>query len=159
MVLLCPASESPKQFTTGLQTERDYQTEWDYRSESPCSPSTAVRLFDDAVAAGLSVRPLCFDTAGYRLLNNDQQVPLSPKVLDLLRLLVSRPSELVTKETILRELWPDVAATDNAIMQAVSVESKVLPDDRRWCMNRSWPATIPAHAGHLPMAYDAGLPR
>ncbi len=30
---------------------------------------------------------------------------------------------------------------------------------RRWCMNRSWPATTPADAGHLPMAYDAGLPR
>jgi len=29
----------------------------------------------------------------------------------------------------------------------------------RWCMNRSWPATIPAPVGHLPMAYDAGLPR
>ena len=25
----------------------------------------------------------------------------------------------------------------------------------RWCMNRSWPATIPARVGHLPMAYDA----
>jgi hypothetical protein len=34
-----------------------------------------------------------------------------------------------------------------------------LAHDWRWCMNRNWPATIPAHAGHLPMAYDAGLPR
>ena len=30
----------------------------------------------------------------------------------------------------------------------------------RWCMNRSWPTTIPnPPARHLPIAYDAGLPR
>ena len=61
-----------------------------------------------------------FDAAAYRLFAGDRPLPLSPKILDLLRLLASRPSQLVTKEDILRELWPDVAVTDNAITQAVS---------------------------------------
>ena len=73
--------------------------------------------------------PFRFDSAGYRLLRDEQPVPLSPKVLDLLRLLVTRPSELVTKEAILRELWPDVAVTDNAVTQAVSELRQGLCDD------------------------------
>jgi DNA-binding winged helix-turn-helix (wHTH) protein/Tfp pilus assembly protein PilF len=73
--------------------------------------------------------PFKFDAAGYRLLRGDRHVPLSPKVLDLLRLLVTHPSELVTKEAILRELWPDVAVTDNAITQAVSELRHGLQDD------------------------------
>ena len=61
-----------------------------------------------------------FDAAAYRLFAGDRPLPLSPKILDLLRLLASRPSQLVTKEDILRELWPDVAVTDN-VTQTVSI--------------------------------------
>jgi DNA-binding winged helix-turn-helix (wHTH) protein/tetratricopeptide (TPR) repeat protein len=70
-----------------------------------------------------------FDTAAYRLLSGDRPVQLSPKLLDLLRLLTSRASQLVTKEDILRELWPDVAVTDNAITQAVSELRQALGDN------------------------------
>src|SRR5687768_7318538 len=70
-----------------------------------------------------------FDAAAYRLFAGDRPLQLSPKILDLLRLLASRPSQLVTKEDILRELWPDVAVTDNAITQAVSALRQALGDD------------------------------
>ena len=73
--------------------------------------------------------PFRFDASAYRLLAGDRPVPLSPKVMDLLRLLASRPSQLVTKEDILRELWPDVAVTDNAVTQAVSELRHALGDD------------------------------
>jgi DNA-binding winged helix-turn-helix (wHTH) protein/tetratricopeptide (TPR) repeat protein len=69
-----------------------------------------------------------FDAAAYRLFAGDRPVQLSPKILDLLRLLASKPSQLVTKEDILRELWPDVAVTDNAITQAVSELRQALGD-------------------------------
>jgi DNA-binding winged helix-turn-helix (wHTH) protein/tetratricopeptide (TPR) repeat protein len=69
-----------------------------------------------------------FDAAAYRLFAGDRPVPLAPKILDLLRLLASKPSQLVTKEDILRELWPDVAVTDNAITQAVSELRQALGD-------------------------------
>ena len=70
-----------------------------------------------------------FDAAAYRLFAGDRPLQLSPKILDLLRLLASRPSQLVTKEDILRELWPDVAVTDNAITQAISELRQALGDN------------------------------
>jgi DNA-binding winged helix-turn-helix (wHTH) protein/Tfp pilus assembly protein PilF len=70
-----------------------------------------------------------FDASAYRLFAGDRPLQLSPKILDLLRLLASRPSQLVTKEDILRELWPDVAVTDNAITQAVSELRQALGDN------------------------------
>jgi len=73
--------------------------------------------------------PFRFDAAAYQLLAGDRTVSLSPKVMDLLRLLASRPSQLVTKEDILRELWPDVAVTDNAVTQVVSELRQALGDD------------------------------
>ena len=68
------------------------------------------------------------DRVGYRLLKNDRAIALSPKVLDLLFLLVSRPSELVTKDDILKRLWPDVAVTDNAVTHVVSELRHALGD-------------------------------
>ena len=70
-----------------------------------------------------------FDRTGYRLFDQDRPIGLAPKVLDLLGLLVARPSELVTKEDILREVWFNVAVTDNAVTQAVSDLRQALGDD------------------------------
>lgn len=70
-----------------------------------------------------------FDRAAYRLLEEDRAIALSPKALDLLWLLVARPSDLVTKDDILREIWPGIAVTDNAITQAVSDLRQALGDN------------------------------
>jgi DNA-binding winged helix-turn-helix (wHTH) protein/Tfp pilus assembly protein PilF len=68
------------------------------------------------------------DGAGFRLLREGQMVPLGPKALDLLFLLASRPSALVSKNEILEALWPDVAITDNALTQVVSDVRQALGD-------------------------------
>jgi DNA-binding winged helix-turn-helix (wHTH) protein/tetratricopeptide (TPR) repeat protein len=73
--------------------------------------------------------PFCLDTAAYQLSRDEQVIPAPPKVLDLLRLLASQPTALVTKDAILAELWPDVAVTDNAITQVVSELRDALDDD------------------------------
>src|SRR5688572_20885893 len=99
--------------------------------------------------------PFQFDAASYRLLKDDRPVPLSPKVLDLLRLLVSRPSELVTKEAILRELWPDVAVTDNAITQAVSELRHGLKDNS---IAPVYIQTVPRRGYRFIAAVDVGGP-
>ena len=72
--------------------------------------------------------PFTLDRGAYRLQKGDAPLALPPKVLDLLFLLVSRPSSLVTKEDILQALWPDVAVTDNAITQVVSDLRQALGD-------------------------------
>ena len=73
--------------------------------------------------------PFTLDPASYRLQRQDQIVPLSPKIIDLLLYLVARPSALVSKEELFRALWPDVAVTDNALTQAVSELRQALGDD------------------------------
>jgi len=73
--------------------------------------------------------PFCLDTAAYRLSRDEHVIPAPPKVLDLLRLLASQPTALVTKDAILAHLWPDVAVTDNAITQVVSELRQALDDD------------------------------
>ncbi len=99
--------------------------------------------------------PFRFDPAGYRLLKDDRPVPLSPKVLDLLQLLVSHASELVTKEAILRELWPDVAVTDNAVTQAVSELRHGLKDDSS---SPIYIQTVPRRGYRFIAAVDVGGP-
>jgi DNA-binding winged helix-turn-helix (wHTH) protein/TolB-like protein/Flp pilus assembly protein TadD len=99
--------------------------------------------------------PFEFDSAGYRLFYGSRPVSLSPKVLDLLKLLVAHPSEVVTKEAILRELWPDVAVTDNAVTQVVSELRHGLQD------NSSSPRyiqTVPRRGYRFVAAVDVGGP-
>jgi DNA-binding winged helix-turn-helix (wHTH) protein/tetratricopeptide (TPR) repeat protein len=73
--------------------------------------------------------PFRLDTAAYQLVKGDQALDVPPKVIDLLALLISQPSTLVTKDTILARLWPDVAVTDNAITQVVSELRQALGDN------------------------------
>lgn len=73
--------------------------------------------------------PYTLDTGAYRLLRNGDPLALSPKIIDLLRYLVGRPSALVTKDELFKVLWPDVAVTDNALTQAVSELRQALGDD------------------------------
>jgi DNA-binding winged helix-turn-helix (wHTH) protein/tetratricopeptide (TPR) repeat protein len=82
-----------------------------------------------APAASYRFGPFRLDTVAYRLTEDDRVIPAPPKVLDLLRLLASQPTTLVTKDAILAELWPGIAVTDNAITQVVSELRQALGDD------------------------------
>jgi DNA-binding winged helix-turn-helix (wHTH) protein len=64
--------------------------------------------------------PFRLDAAECRLFHDDAIVDLSPRLVDVLRLLVARPGELVTKEQLLETVWPDVIVTDNALARAIS---------------------------------------
>jgi DNA-binding winged helix-turn-helix (wHTH) protein/TolB-like protein/Flp pilus assembly protein TadD len=72
--------------------------------------------------------PFVVDGAAYRLARAGETVPVSPKVVDLLLYLASRPSVLVSKDELFAALWPDVAVTDNALTQAVSELRQALGD-------------------------------
>lgn len=73
--------------------------------------------------------PFKVETGAYRLSKGDRVLPVSPKIIDLLLYLVSRPSVLVSKEELFKALWPDVAVTDNALTQVVSELRQALGDD------------------------------
>src|SRR5918994_7501593 len=80
-------------------------------------------------AASYRFGPFVVDGGAYRLLRDGDNVPLSPKIIDLLLFLAARPSVLVSKDDLFRALWPDVAVTDNALTQAVSELRQALGDD------------------------------
>ena len=80
-------------------------------------------------AASYKFGPFLVDGGAYRLLRDGVNIPLSPKIIDLLLFLAARPSVLVSKDDLFRALWPDVAVTDNALTQAVSELRQALGDD------------------------------
>src|SRR5262245_10929377 len=86
----------------------------------PASPSRDVYAFG----------PYRLDPAEHRLLRDGQRISLSPKAFDLLAALVSRASHLVTKEQLLREVWPGTFVEEANLSYTVSVLRKALGDER-----------------------------
>ncbi len=77
---------------------------------------------------GYRFGPFRLDPVSYRFFCEGSPVQLAPKALDLLLLLVAHPGALVSKDDIMRALWPDVAVTDNALTQVVSDLRQTLGD-------------------------------
>jgi TolB-like protein/Flp pilus assembly protein TadD len=75
----------------------------------------------------------CFAFAGFRLdaaekvlYRKDQPVPLTPKAVETLLTLVERHGRLVTKEELIRCVWPDTFVEENNLAQNVSTLRRVL---------------------------------
>jgi DNA-binding winged helix-turn-helix (wHTH) protein len=50
----------------------------------------------------------------------DRDVELRPKSFEVLRYLVENPGRLVSKEQLIKIVWPDVIVTDDSLTQCVS---------------------------------------
>jgi len=73
--------------------------------------------------------------AGDRLLyRNGEPVPLPPKVIDTLLVLVERHGRVVEKAVLIATVWPDVTVEENNLTQNVSLLRKTLGDgdDRKF---------------------------
>lgn len=66
------------------------------------------------------------DEAQLRLLYQDQSVPLKPKILDLLLFLIQKRGQLIGKEELMREIWPDAIVEENNITVSMSILRKTL---------------------------------
>src|SRR5438034_10257656 len=66
------------------------------------------------------------DTAEKVLYQRDQPVPLTPKAVETLLALVERHGRLVTKEELLRIVWPDTFVEENNLAQNISMLRRVL---------------------------------
>jgi TolB-like protein/DNA-binding winged helix-turn-helix (wHTH) protein/Flp pilus assembly protein TadD len=66
------------------------------------------------------------DSARYELRRAGAPVPLEPKVLDLLLHLVQQRERLVTKDELLRQVWPDVHVSESTLTRAVSLARAAL---------------------------------
>lgn len=57
-------------------------------------------------------------------------VSLRPQSLTILRLLAAKPGALVSKDEILSAVWPNIAVTDDSLVQCVTEIRKALGDDK-----------------------------
>jgi DNA-binding winged helix-turn-helix (wHTH) protein/Flp pilus assembly protein TadD len=80
------------------------------------------------------------DTSQRRLERDGRPVPLFPKALDTLILLLERQGETLSKDFMLRSLWPGVVVQENSLARAISDVRKALDDDDA---NRRYIITVP----------------
>lgn len=75
----------------------------------------------------------CFDDfcLGSELFRHNAPLEITPKALAVLRALVNRPGELVTKQELWELVWPRVIVTDAALTMCMTEIRRVLGDDAR----------------------------
>ena len=85
------------------------------------TPQVANYQFDD-----IEVRPRSFEVA-----KAGNVLPLEPKSIRVLLLLIENRDRAVSKEEIFRAVWPDTAVTDNALTRVIAQLRRELGDDAR----------------------------
>jgi TolB-like protein/DNA-binding winged helix-turn-helix (wHTH) protein/Tfp pilus assembly protein PilF len=73
--------------------------------------------------------PFQVDTGQHSLLRDGKQVPLTPKVFDLLEVLVRSNGRLVEKDELLREIWPDSFVEEGNLNRNISILRKILGEE------------------------------
>ena len=83
------------------------------------------------MSAGYRWDDFLLDLDAYRLERRGAPIPLEPKALNLLALIVRRPGHLFTKQEIFEAVWPDTAVTDHALTRVVAQLRRALGDEAR----------------------------
>ena len=73
--------------------------------------------------------PYRLDVAEQRLLQDGRVLPLTPKVFDVLRVLVENHGHLVEKERLIAEVWNDTFVEEGALSRSISVLRKTLGEN------------------------------
>src|SRR5690349_924357 len=75
------------------------------------------------------------DRAKRLLLHDGRRVALTPKAFDVLLLLVQRHGQIVSKQELLRLVWPDTVVEEVSLTRNISVLRKTLgekPDEHNF---------------------------
>src|SRR5437764_65735 len=77
--------------------------------------------------------PRCFEFVDFQLfpqsrllIRNEERVPLTPRVLDLLIVLVEHRGELVSKEALIENVWADSFVEEGNLNRTISTLRKKL---------------------------------
>lgn len=73
--------------------------------------------------------PFVLDQRTWTLTRDGTVLNLSPRLVEILAFLASRPGEIVTKDELLDRFWPDVNVTDNTLTRAIADIRKAMGDD------------------------------
>lgn len=74
----------------------------------------------------LTFGPFTLDLDDRRLTRDGREIPLTPKAFATLRVLVERHGHAVSKEELLRTVWPDSIVEENNLSQNISLLRRVL---------------------------------
>jgi serine/threonine-protein kinase len=95
-----------------------------------------MRAADPAVTASerpsrppLLFGPFAFDPQRRLLSREGREIPLPPRVLAVLELLLDRAGEIVPRQEMIDLVWKDAFVTDTSLAEAVSVLRQALSDD------------------------------
>ena len=69
------------------------------------------------------------DTTNECLWQKDRAIPLRPKAFAVLKLLVARPGQLVTKQQVLDTVWPGTFVSDAVLKDCIRQLREALQDD------------------------------
>lgn len=89
------------------------------------------------------------------LFRQGKPVHLTPKAFDTLLLLVQRKGEVISKDDLMREVWPDTAVEENNLNQNISTLRRVLGENRG---ENRYIATVPGQGYRfVPAVESAGF--
>ena len=84
------------------------------------------------------------DIARGSLRTADREVQLRPKSFEVLRYLVENADRLVTKEELIKAIWPNVVVTDKSLTHCISEVRKAIGDSKQAII-----ATVPRRGYRL----------
>jgi DNA-binding winged helix-turn-helix (wHTH) protein len=93
------------------------------------APSAESRAIAFGPRPGTGEGIFTFDRVSRLLSKDGIELPLPPRVLGVLGLLLDRPGELVTKQELIAAVWRDAFVTETSLAEAISVLRQALGDD------------------------------
>ena len=85
--------------------------------------------------------PFLLDSRERQLSREGEPIRLTPKAFDVLLVLVSRAGHLVTKEELLKEVWPDTFVEEGNLSYTVSLLRRALEVEPGTDLHRDGPET------------------
>ncbi len=95
--------------------------------------------------------PFRLDLGRRTLFRGDEPLPLAPKSLDTLSLLMESAGAAVDKATLLSQVWSDTAVEENSLAKAISEIRRVLGEEAR---TAAIIVTVPGHGYRLGAAVN-----
>ncbi len=97
------------------------------------SPQRAIKelskMLEPRAERAFEFGPFRLDLRSRLLLRQEDPVPLTPKALDLLRVLVERRHQVVTKDELLEAVWPDTFVEEATLTQNIYTLRKALGNE------------------------------
>lgn len=83
----------------------------------------------ESAAEQVAFGPFVYDRGNRLLWRDDIQVPLPPRAVGVLGLLLERPGQLISKQDLISGVWPDAFVTETSLAEAISFVRQALADD------------------------------